>query len=545
MLLRLMRQPGKDPYLEAAILSSLKPHHERIAHQLRGELIELPWRLRTGFIQTVMAAGSRIDRANLLTAICTSAATDQIRWQVLGDAIRELQKRGESLANLGEATEIGPVLAEIGHARKQAADEASEDNRRIAAVGLLGFEASLFDQDLRQLLELMNSNHPVGLQEAAANRVIEMRSTKVAEQSLDGWDQLGSAAKEILLGGMINRGSWALALLERMRENPELSRSLTATQRMMLLESRDETLRTRAGEVFAAMVNSDRAEVLEQFAESLTMSGNAAAGEGHFRKLCATCHRVNDFGAHVGPDLSSLTNRSGEALLTAIVDPNRIVEAKYASYVAVTTDGRALTGVVQAETGSSITLLAADGKQHTVLRSELEVLNSKGTSLMPVGLEEKLVTQDMADLIAYVQGIGATEPISIDEQGKLVLAATEGIPRGPRVRFDEKLHALTMIGPDDAVEWRIAGLPAGRYSIFFYAALTSSSPAETQSFQMRVGDRIVHGQVEETGRLSSFRKRQFAEVRIEDEMRESTIRFEHDLDDGQVSLREIVLIPIR
>ena len=51
-----------------------------------------------------------------------------------------------------------------------------------------------------------------------------------------------------------------------------------------------------------------------------------------FKKLCASCHRLGKEGVEVGPDLATLTDKSPEALLIAILDPNRAFETKYTEF---------------------------------------------------------------------------------------------------------------------------------------------------------------------------------------------------------------------
>ncbi|MCC7333905.1 MAG: hypothetical protein IT422_02345 [Pirellulaceae bacterium] len=70
-------------------------------------------------------------------------------------------------------------------------------------------------------------------------------------------------------------------------------------------------------------------------------------------------------------------------------------------------DGRLQTGMLDTETGSSITLLSTEGKRETILRSDIEELRALGTSLMPVGIEKDLSAADIADIIRYVQFAGS------------------------------------------------------------------------------------------------------------------------------------------
>ena len=47
-------------------------------------------------------------------------------------------------------------------------------------------------------------------------------------------------------------------------------------------------------------------------------------------------------------------------------------------------------------------LTGADGKQHSILRTDIEELITNSRSLMPEGLEKELSKQQLADVISYV-----------------------------------------------------------------------------------------------------------------------------------------------
>ena len=55
-----------------------------------------------------------------------------------------------------------------------------------------------------------------------------------------------------------------------------------------------------------------------------------------------------------------------------IVRRNKGVEAKFLAYSAVNKQGQLFSGLIAAETGNSITLVSSDGKQHTLLRADLD-----------------------------------------------------------------------------------------------------------------------------------------------------------------------------
>ena len=69
------------------------------------------------------------------------------------------------------------------------------------------------------------------------------------------------------------------------------------------------------------------------------MKGDRDKGRDVFAKVCAVCHRLDGVGKVVGPNLAGLNNRAPATYLTAILDPNRAVEAKWMMFVAKTKDG--------------------------------------------------------------------------------------------------------------------------------------------------------------------------------------------------------------
>ena len=141
-------------------------------------------------------------------------------------------------------------------------------------------------------------------------------------------------------------------------------------------------------------------------AEKLT--ADVARGKAVFKKTCATCHRLENEGTEVGPDLlSALRNKTPEGLVIDILDPSREVDPRYINYVVTTKNGQLFTGLVAAETASSVTLRRAEKAEDTILRTQIEEIQATAKSLMPDNLETQLNKQDLADVIAYLQAVAA------------------------------------------------------------------------------------------------------------------------------------------
>jgi putative heme-binding domain-containing protein len=117
---------------------------------------------------------------------------------------------------------------------------------------------------------------------------------------------------------------------------------------------------------------------------------------------CANCHKVEDVGRHVGPDLSRLVDRSPRSLLVDTIDPNRVVDHRFIEHTAVTTSGLQVSGMLFDETEDRITLADLKGELYVVRRQDLDELVSHQRSQMPEGLEANCTLQQMADLIAFL-----------------------------------------------------------------------------------------------------------------------------------------------
>jgi putative heme-binding domain-containing protein len=170
-----------------------------------------------------------------------------------------------------------------------------------------------------------------------------------------------------------------------------------------LLNSRVPEIRKQAQALLRGNLPADRRKVLETYRAALKLKGDPQRGREVFRKNCATCHRVGGVGVDVGPDIADTRTRTPEALLVDILNPNAAIDSNYVNYVVVTKSGKTLTGLIGTETASSITLKRAENQTDTVLRQDIDEIQSSGISLMPEGLEQNISLREMADLIDFLK----------------------------------------------------------------------------------------------------------------------------------------------
>jgi putative heme-binding domain-containing protein len=138
----------------------------------------------------------------------------------------------------------------------------------------------------------------------------------------------------------------------------------------------------------------------------LALQGDASRGEALFWSSavnCGSCHKIGDRGTAVGPDLSSIGKlRPREDLLASILEPSRRIEPKYAAYVARTTDGRVVTGLVVNRNETTVVLRDGQNKEIVLPAQDIEQLQPSRTSLMAEGQLAGLTAQQAADLLEYV-----------------------------------------------------------------------------------------------------------------------------------------------
>lgn len=231
----------------------------------------------------------------------------------------------------------------------------------------------------------------------------QQQHASTARILLTGWASHSPLIRSQALNVLSSRSEWTSELLTQMESGTIAAGEIDAAMRQRLLATRDEKLRTRLEKLFASGTSADRSAVMVSYRPALALTGHAARGAVLFYKKCSTCHKQAGVGHEVGPNLASLTTRTPESLFTAILDPSAAVETKYLNFVVATTSGRSVIGLLATETGSSITVLGAEAKSESILRSDIEELRSTGKSLMPDGVEKDFTHQDLADVIEYVR----------------------------------------------------------------------------------------------------------------------------------------------
>jgi putative membrane-bound dehydrogenase-like protein len=506
-----LRYPD-DPYLMAAILSSV--NRENVAEVMKRVLgpMKLPSEpLMQKLAENAAFLGDDEALVRIVDQVTGKHADSFQRWQVaaLAGLLDALERQNQPLKKK-TSDQVRAMLAEC---RAISGDANVNEPDRIAAISVLGRQSDQRDADLSRLTELLSPQNSAAIQSAALAGLGRINSDRVAEMVISAWSTRSPALKSQALDLLLSRKEWQRRLIDGLKLGQIPPAQIDAARRVRLLENRDPALRAAAAKIFEGITNTDRQKVVQDFRDVIAMTGDSHRGKETFAKRCSVCHRLQEVGFVVGPDLAALANKSPEYLLTSILDPSKEVDSRYIEYVATTKAGRTFAGILASETATSITLKGQEGKEMVLLRADLDDLQSSGKSLMPEGLEKDLSKQDLADVMAYVTQAG-TPPRSLpgnkpalvrSENGSLRLLATNAEIHGGDITFESVYQNIgCWHDVQDHAVWTVQLEKAGRFEVSLDYACDNASAGNR--FILEGGQPSLPGEVAGTGGWDKYRQ---------------------------------------
>jgi putative membrane-bound dehydrogenase-like protein len=287
----------------------------------------------------------------------------------------------------------------VDDARRDADDLKMPVGERCDAINLVA--AAGGDADMLTHLALDDPQQAIRLRAIAA--LTKRGETEPWHALVGNFSRESPALQRAILSGLFVGPERLNLLLDSVENGDVKPTEIDVAHSKQLLSHTDPVIKMRAEALLATAIPADREKMLAEYQAVLEMNSSSAQGRAVFEKNCAVCHRVDNLGVDVAPDISDSRERLPAQLLADIIQPNRAIDSNYFSYTVVTTDGLSHTGVLTAETSTSVTLKQQEGKSITIPRSEIEELRSDGISFMPDGLEKNIPPQDMADLISFIK----------------------------------------------------------------------------------------------------------------------------------------------
>ncbi len=217
------------------------------------------------------------------------------------------------------------------------------------------------------------------------------------------YDATYEAAMEVLCG----RVASANLVLDRIAEGALPKSQLTAYSARQMSSLADENLNKRLSAEWG-MFGQSSAELKAEIATLATAyktaplwAYNDGGGAVHFKKLCATCHLPNQQSEALAPKLAGSGSKGIDYLVENVIDPNADIGRDFQARIIVTTEGRVITGLIEKESDSSITVRTLT-ESVTVAKGEIGETKTSPNSFMPEGLWKTLNDRERIELFKYL-----------------------------------------------------------------------------------------------------------------------------------------------
>jgi len=149
-----------------------------------------------------------------------------------------------------------------------------------------------------------------------------------------------------------------------------------------------------------------KAEDTAAWLKRLEGPADEAAGRRIFANprlgYCSRCHRIEGRGVNLGPDLSNVGRNERRSIVESILQPSAVVAPHYTAWRIETKDGKVRTGMLTNTNLDEYTYLDEKANLFKVLTPDMVEARPLLTSIMPVGLVDRLTDQEMRDLLAYL-----------------------------------------------------------------------------------------------------------------------------------------------
>jgi putative heme-binding domain-containing protein len=335
-----------------------------------------------------------------------------------------------------ECEQVYAALAKIDFAKLSLAEQL--DLLRVYEVALCRFPRPN-DKTISQLIERFNPLYPAKIRELNIELVqllTFLQAPETAAKTVALLQQAPTQEEQIEYGRALRvlKSGWTPALSKSYFEwigkadgykGGNSFRGFMRNIRRDAVANLSDSDKTALGELVeakpdaaAAPAGPPRPVVKEYALPELTKLVEPALAGRDFERgralfavaKCFSCHRFNNEGGGLGPDLSGLAGRFNKKdLLESIVEPSKVISDQYEAITIVTNDGRVITGRIANLSGDDIQLnsdmLNPNNMAH-VKRQDIEELTKSKISMMPEGLLNTLNENEVLDLMAYLLSRG-------------------------------------------------------------------------------------------------------------------------------------------
>lgn len=318
----------------------------------------------------------------------------------------------ELAAAMAKAGASSPTLklrqgdaAAVTDALKLIADESADASKRQSLVAIFG--------TIRQpscvsvLLKLVAESRNDALKSTALASLQSYSDESIGPAVVAAYKQMPDQVRDVAQSLLASRANWTLLFLKSLDAGTLDPKTVSEpTVRKFLLHDSPEIAalcKKHWGELAGPSADELR-DVIDKLTATIgSGSGNPYQGKELFAANCGKCHVLFNQGGKIGPDLTGYKRDDLRGMLLSVVNPSAEIREGFENYIARTSDGRTLTGLIADQDPSVLVIRGADGQNISLSREEIDDLRASRQSLMPEGQLKVMTDQQIRDLFAYLR----------------------------------------------------------------------------------------------------------------------------------------------
>jgi putative heme-binding domain-containing protein len=301
--------------------------------------------------------------------------------------------------------------AAVAEALAMIADDKADAAKRQQLVAIFG----TINQPscVPVLLKIVAASRNDALRAAALGSLQSYNDPSIGSTVIGLYRELPEQVRDVAQSLIASRKPWSeqfLALIDAGKIDPKTVSEPTV-RRLLLHDSAAiaASCKKHWGELSGPSPQELRAKI-EKLSESIRLAkGNPYDGHKLYNQICGKCHTLFGQGGKIGPDLTTYKRDDLHGMLLNVLSPSAEIREGFENFIARTTDGRTITGLIADQDTNVVVLRGADGQNVSLTRDEIEDLAASRNSLMPDGQLKDLSDQQIRDLFAYLR---STQPLA-------------------------------------------------------------------------------------------------------------------------------------
>jgi putative membrane-bound dehydrogenase-like protein len=197
------------------------------------------------------------------------------------------------------------------------------------------------------------------------------------------------------------------ALLDAVESHALDKKNLTALHVRQLRNLGDAQIDERLDQVWGRTADSPAelkkqiADINQLYEEAPRWAYSVANGRKVYETLCVSCHKFDNKGGNLGPDLTGSWRNGTPYFIENIVDPNAVIGADFQLNLITKRDGSVVSGMVERESDTAL-IVRTVTETITVPKNQISDRKILEQSLMPPGLLDTISDREVVELLMFL-----------------------------------------------------------------------------------------------------------------------------------------------